>query len=265
MSLWAIIPAKDPWHAKSRLAGVLSPTRRWSLSMQLLERTLRAVSEATRVDRCLVVSSAAPHLALARDYGAVAVHELRPSGPTVSAVPIRMVAQEGASYPTSDPLNAALRQAAEVAIRGGATALLILHADLLLISTAAIDKMVEALPEGPGLVLAPDRHFTGTNALLMRPPMAIPFLFGPGSFAAHQRMAQALHIPMVVHESPALAGDLDTPDDLDYLSRFGLATEEKAEPDRAIGPAAKPERRAYAHAGHARSSSSMCGEADDSR
>ena len=256
MSLWAIIPAKDPWLAKSRLAGVLSPTRRWSLSMQLLERTLRAASEATRVDRCLVVSSAAPHLALARDYGAVAVHELRASGPTVSPIRTRWAAEGGAANPTSDPLNAALRQAAEVAIRGGATALLVLHADLLLISASAVDEMVEVIPEGPGLVLAPDRHFTGTNALLMRPPMVIPFLFGSGSFAAHQGMAQALHIPMVVHESPSLAGDLDTPDDLDYLSRFSLAIDEKSEPTRSTTPPADYDREAYAHAGHARSSSS---------
>ncbi|MGH2410275.1 MAG: 2-phospho-L-lactate guanylyltransferase [Chloroflexota bacterium] len=249
MSLWAIIPAKDPWLAKSRLAGVLSPTRRWSLSMQLLERTLRAASEAARVDRCLVVSSAAPHLALARDYGAVAVHELRPSGPHVSPHPAQpAVTGERAANLIGDPLNAALRQAAEVAIRGGATALLVLHADLLLISAGAIDAIVRAIPEGPGLVLAPDRHFTGTNALLMRPPMAIPFLFGPGSFAAHQGMAKALHIPMVVHESPSLAGDLDTPDDLDYLSRFGLAIDEKSEPADSSEPEAQEVRQAYAHA-----------------
>lgn len=116
--------------------------------------------------------------------------------------------------------------------------------------------MVGAIPEGPGMVLAPDRHFTGTNALLMRPPMVVPFLFGPGSFAAHQHMAQMLHIPMVVHESPSLAGDLDTPDDLDYLSRFGLANEENAEPNRAVGPIAEHERQACAQAGQAHSSPS---------
>ncbi|HEY8286383.1 MAG TPA: 2-phospho-L-lactate guanylyltransferase [Chloroflexota bacterium] len=252
MSLWAIIPAKDPWAAKSRLAGVLSPSRRWSLSMQLLERTLHAASEATRVDRCLVVSSAAAHLALARDFGAVAVHELRSPGMTASPRSTPLAQLDLAANPTSDPLNAALRQAAEVAIRGGATALLILHADLLLISAGAIDEMVGALPEGPGLVLAPDRHFTGTNALLMRPPMAIPFLFGSGSFAAHQAMAETLHVPIVVHESPSLAGDLDTPDDLDYLSRFGLANDEKSDSASSKMPDDEQGWKACAHTSHAR-------------
>ncbi|HVA90340.1 MAG TPA: 2-phospho-L-lactate guanylyltransferase [Chloroflexota bacterium] len=256
MSLWAIIPAKDPWLAKSRLAGILPPTRRWSLSMQLLEHTLRAASAATRVDRCLVVSSAAPHLALARDYGAVAVHELRASRTGASQGSGRWGVEAPPAKTTGDPLNAALRQAAEVAIRGGAAALLILHADLLLISAEAIDGMVRALPEGPGLVLAPDRHFTGTNALLMRPPMAIPFLFGPGSFDAHQRLAGALHVPLVVHESLALAGDLDTPDDLAYLSHVAPVNGERREPRRTAAVAAGGERRTHRPAVPARSSSS---------
>ncbi|MGH2390910.1 MAG: hypothetical protein ACRDIE_22145, partial [Chloroflexota bacterium] len=98
MSLWVIVPAKEPWRAKSRLSGVLTPARRWSLSMQLLERTLLAVHDAALVDRCLVISSAAPHLAMARAYGAVAVSELRTAG----------AHRAGASAPDpgADPLNA---------------------------------------------------------------------------------------------------------------------------------------------------------------
>jgi 2-phospho-L-lactate guanylyltransferase len=116
-----------------------------------------------------------------------------------------------------DPLNAALRQAAEVAVRGGATELLILHADLVRVSAQAIDEMVRILPDGPAVVVAPDRRHQGTNAMLMRPPLVIPFLFGRGSFAAHHRMAEVLNIPLLVHDSPELAEDLDTPDDLTLL------------------------------------------------
>ncbi len=206
MSLWVIVPAKEPWRAKSRLAGVLTPARRWSLSMQLLEHTLLAVREATLVDRYLVISNAAPHLALARAYGAVAVSELR----THRESPITL----STSDPTVEPLNAALGQAAEVAVRSGATAVLVLHADLIGVSASAIDDMVRAMPGGPGVVLAPDRRRVGTNALLARPPQVMPFAFGPDSFEAHCRLAEALGITLVVHESSGLADDLDTPDDL---------------------------------------------------
>ncbi len=257
MSLWAIIPAKDPWLAKSRLAGVLSPTRRWSLSMQLLDQTLRATSAARLVDRCLVISSAAPQLALARDFGAVAVHELHTPRITASQTSNVWHAEALSAKAAGAPLNAALRQAAEVAIRGGAAALLILPSDLLLISAEAIDGMVRALPEGPGLVLAPDRHLSGTNALLMRPPMVIPFLFGPESFDAHQRLAGALHVPLVVHESLALAGDLDTPDDLAYLGQSALLSGDWREPRVRSAAAATGGRPAHRSAVPARSSSAL--------
>jgi 2-phospho-L-lactate guanylyltransferase len=211
MSLWVIVPAKEPWRAKSRLAGVLTPPRRWSLSMQLLERTLIAVRDATVVDRCIVISNAAPHLAMARAFGVMAVSELRS---THADRPPKPAPGREAGM---DPLNAALCQAAEVAVRGGATELLILHADLVRINAAAIDEMVRTLPDGPAVVLAPDRRHKGTNAMLLRPPLVIPFLFGPGSFAAHCRTADALQVPLLVHDSPALAEDLDTPDDLTLL------------------------------------------------
>jgi 2-phospho-L-lactate guanylyltransferase len=211
MSLWVIVPAKEPWRAKSRLAGVLTPPRRWSLSMQLLERTLIAVRDATVVDRCIVISSAAPHLAMARAFGVMAVSELRTIH--MDRPPEPGPGREGGM----DPLNAALRQAAEVAVRGGATELLILHADLVRINAVAIDEMVRTVPAGPAVVLAPDSRHTGTNAMLLRPPLVIPFQFGPGSFAAHCRTADALRVPLLVHDSPALAEDLDTPDDLTLL------------------------------------------------
>ncbi len=217
MSLWVIVPAKEPWRAKSRLAGVLTPPRRWSLSMQLLERTLIAVRDSAAIDRCIVISKAAPHLAMARTFGVIAVSELRAGredGP---------IETESGPETKADPLNAALRQAAEVAMRGGATELLILHADLVRIDARAIDEMARALPAGPAVVLAPDHRHKGTNALLMRPPLVIPFLFGPGSFAKHRQMADLLGVSLVVHESPALAEDLDTPDDLTLLDALDSA------------------------------------------
>jgi 2-phospho-L-lactate guanylyltransferase len=185
--------------------------------MQLLERTLIAVRDAAVVDRCIVISNAAPHLAMARAFGVMAVSELRPAqtGRPSEPAPSPEVGV--------DPLNVALRQAAEVAVRGGATELLILHADLVRITAGAIDEMVRALPDGPAVVLAPDHRHKGTNALLMRPPLVIPFLFGPGSFAAHRRMAETLRVPLLVHDSPTLAEDLDTPDDLTLLDALDSA------------------------------------------
>jgi 2-phospho-L-lactate guanylyltransferase len=65
----------------------------------------------------------------------------------------------------------------------------------------------------PILVIAPCRHRTGTNALLLRPPGLIPFAFGPDSFAAHCAAARAAGVEPVVHRANSLAFDLDTPED----------------------------------------------------
>ena len=64
------------------------------------------------------------------------------------------------------------------------------------------------------VVIVPDRHGTGTNALLLTPPDAIEPAFGPGSFERHARAAGH---PRVM-ELPSLQLDVDTPDDLRALA-----------------------------------------------
>jgi 2-phospho-L-lactate guanylyltransferase len=62
-------------------------------------------------------------------------------------------------------------------------------------------------------VIVPDRHGTGTNALLLTPPDVIEPSFGPGSFARHRELAGTASVA----ELPSLLLDVDTPDDLATL------------------------------------------------
>ncbi len=66
-------------------------------------------------------------------------------------------------------------------------------------------------------VIAPDRRREGTNALLLRPPGALAYHFGPDSFARHCQEARQRGLRLEVCERPGLALDIDLPEDLEYL------------------------------------------------
>ncbi|MCA1666730.1 MAG: 2-phospho-L-lactate guanylyltransferase, partial [Thermomicrobia bacterium] len=69
-------------------------------------------------------------------------------------------------------------------------------------------------PPSPSAVLAPDYTGSGTNALLLAPPDALPFRFGPNSFARHVAAAEQRSVPYAIARAPGIAGDVDTPDDV---------------------------------------------------
>jgi 2-phospho-L-lactate guanylyltransferase len=75
-----------------------------------------------------------------------------------------------------------------------------------------------ARPVAPrSVVIVPDRHGTGTNALLLTPPNAIEPAFGPGSCRRHILLAEAARVSAEVVEVASLAVDIDTPEDLEAL------------------------------------------------
>ena len=68
------------------------------------------------------------------------------------------------------------------------------------------------------VLIVPDRHRTGTNALVLSPPDAIEPSFGPDSRARHVAAAAAAGVPHRVEEIPGLTLDVDTPADLAELA-----------------------------------------------
>lgn len=195
----AIVPVRALEGAKSRLGEALGVSERRDLVTRLLGRTLAALAGVAGVERTIVVSGDEAVLALARRAG-------------TSVVPLR---QRGTG------LNPGLEEARAVALELGAASLLVLPADLADPATAALAGLLAARPGGPSVVLAPDRHGEGTNALLLTPPGAIGFSFGPGSRAAHRAAAAAAGIAYLEREGP-LALDLDTPEDLRLAADAGI-------------------------------------------
>jgi len=94
----------------------------------------------------------------------------------------------------------------------GAQALVAVPIDLALVTADAL-RAVSLLLGAPGCVLVPDRHGTGTNLLGLRPARADLFRFGERSLGAHRRAAEEASLAVRTHADPALALDLDTPED----------------------------------------------------
>jgi 2-phospho-L-lactate guanylyltransferase len=70
---------------------------------------------------------------------------------------------------------------------------------------------------GRSVVVVPDRHGTGTNALLLTPPDALAPSFGPDSRKRHLAEAEQAGLQAEVVEIASLAMDVDTPEDLETL------------------------------------------------
>lgn len=191
----AVVPVKSLVAAKTRLAAALGPDERAALMLRTL-RSILAALDQPRIAARLVVS---PDEAVLRAAEAAGAQSLRQA---------------------SDGLNPGLAEACAWALAQGAEALLIVLGDLPLLGSGHIAALLD-LADHPGtVVLAPDRHGSGTNLLLLRPPDAIPLAFGRDSLARHRAAAQARGLRLRSYDDPATALDLDTPDDLAALAAF---------------------------------------------
>jgi 2-phospho-L-lactate guanylyltransferase len=189
-SIWAIVPVKPLPESKRRLAHILSVVERADLIHRFLTHTLTVLNQSGVVDRILVVSSDERVLATAQMHGADLLVETAVRG-----------------------LNPAVTHAAQFAADSGATAVLILPADLPFIEREDVVIMVQAGMHNPCAVICSDDKGSGTNALLISPPNAFTFHYGVDSFQHHlHEAAQHGLAPHIVH-APGLKFDLDTEED----------------------------------------------------
>ena len=202
----AVVPVRSLSSGKSRLGEPLDAEERADLVLALLRRTVEQALAASRLTGVVVVSEDADLLRQAREMGAASLLQERPG------------------------LNEGLAEA-RTAADPEATAIMVLPADLPSVVASAIDELAEAAdlaqraaPDRPVVALVPDRHGTGTNALLVAPPDAIPFRFGAGSRVAHCSAARAAGASYVELAGP-LTFDLDTTEDLLEADRRGLGHE----------------------------------------
>jgi 2-phospho-L-lactate guanylyltransferase len=195
VNTWVVVLIKDFNSAKQRLQPALGPRSRRALARKNAQLAVRAASAG---DHVLVVAGSKEVAALAGKWGAEVLLEPRPEGQNVAA-----------------------RRGINRAIEEGASAVLLLSSDLPLVTPNAVRDLLEAgaRHESPVAVAAAAVGRGGTNALYLRPPDAIGLHFGDDSLAKFLYEAESKGVAFVVHQSDAMALDVDEPADLARLRR----------------------------------------------
>jgi 2-phospho-L-lactate guanylyltransferase len=200
----AIVPVKRFDDAKQRLTAGYEPERRRALVGAMVADVLEAISQARSVERTIVITGDPIAQELAAEAGAEVIPDPGDLGHVEAT-------QAGIARAEVD----------------GSDCVVLLPGDCPLLDPRELDKLLTGVPERY-VAIVPDRHGTGTNALVLRPPSAIVPAFGEGSCERHVAAARAAGVPFGVEELPSLGLDLDTPADVVALTTALLANPGRA-------------------------------------
>jgi len=192
----AVLPVKRFGSSKQRLAEDFSAGTRRAIVEAMVTDVLVALRRSAEVDQVLVVTRDVGVEALAHGYDA---------------------------HTIGDPEERSQSDAAVLGVREavarGARRVVIVPGDTPALDPKQLDALLQRAATGqePAIIVVPDRHGVGTNALVLTPPEAIAPAFGPGSRERHVTVAQAAGISVAVDEVPSLLIDVDTAEDLEAL------------------------------------------------
>lgn len=195
MSLWAIVPVKPLRRGKSRLSEILSEDERAHLNHQLFTHTIQVLQQVEAISNILVVSRDSNVLTEAREMD------------------VRTVTENGAPE-----LNNALRRASLFSKAFSTEGVLIVPADLPLLTPQDVTDFLAQRTQPPMVVITPDRRRGGTNMLLIDPADLLTFSFGEDSFDKHCDLAKSKGADVIVYENERIALDLDVPEDYEILT-----------------------------------------------
>lgn len=175
-----LVPVKAFSAAKARLAPAMNGEDRAALVREMAEAVVRAAHPLP----VSVVCDDAAVAAWASSLGA------------------------GVVWTPARGLNGAVTHGIAVLAEGGATTVIVAHADLPLATELAPVAAFE------GVTLVPDRRDDGTNVAAVPSTAGFIFSYGPGSFARHVAECQRIGLPLRVLREPLLTWDVDLPADL---------------------------------------------------
>jgi 2-phospho-L-lactate guanylyltransferase len=195
----AILPVKSFESAKQRLGEALGSGSRAALAAAMFSDVLGALERAEMVQAIIVVSGDRKVLDIVAGRDVVVIED---------------TAEKGQSHAT----RAGLARAAAMGLDRAA----LVPSDCPLLDPAELEELFVRAAAGIDVVIVPDRHGTGTNALVVDPAGPFEPQFGPGSLKRHAEQADQRALRSAIERPPSLTLDVDTGDDLIAL---GIALE----------------------------------------
>src|SRR3954469_803150 len=183
----AILPVKTFGRAKQRLTGGFGD--RPGLAAAMVADVLDALDAVPELDGVIVVTA-----------------------PAVSARTDVQIVHD----PVEAGQSAAASRGIAAALERGFERVLLVPGDCPSLAPGEVSAL---LASDGDVVIVPDRHGTGTNALVLTPPDVMAPAFGEGSFARHRALARAAGVQPRVAEVASLGLDVDTPHALAALRR----------------------------------------------
>ena len=196
MRTLAILPIKSFSLAKQRLRVELSDADRRALVDAMFSDVLVALRRVPALEQIIVVSGDRVAQRIAQGYGATVVED------------------------DERGHNTAATKGIATAIEDGIERVLLVPGDCPLMDPRELEELLVHPAGQRSALVVPDRHGTGTNALLLAPPDVMAPSFGPDSCRRHMADADVAGVPAEVVEVASLAIDVDTPDDLEALQRL---------------------------------------------
>jgi 2-phospho-L-lactate guanylyltransferase len=191
----AILPVKSFGRAKQRLGAGVAEDLRLALARAMVADVLAALAATESIELTIVVTREAEAARAAAASGATVIEDRSESGQSAAA-------SLGVSH----------------AIDAGFERVLLVPGDCPALDPSELTPLLgEHGSDGAEVAILPDRHGTGTNGLLLAPPLAIDPSFGEGSCARHRELARHAGVTCRVVALRSLSLDVDTVEDLAAL------------------------------------------------
>ena len=195
----AILPVKRFQAAKQRLGGTLGAGSRAALAAAMFADVLGALERSRMLQAIVVVSGEREVADIVAGRDVVLIDDTSEKGQSSAA-------------------RTGLARAAALGVDRAA----LVPSDCPLLEPTELEELFVRAAGGADVVIVPDRHGVGTNALVIDPAGPFEPQFGPGSRQRHVEQAERRRLRWAVEQPPSLTIDVDTEDDLVAL---GVALE----------------------------------------